>query len=525
MVRTKLGKKRGQVSISILLAMTLIGSGCSSTNTPTTGGTTNDPPAPSTNTEQKPDVTEPEQPFKITMSLNFDGKDIPKPDNPVQKAIEEYTNTSLELQYTPGAQYQDKLSVLIASGDMPMVVASYGAPKQSYLLSAFKNDVFWDISPYIQEFPNLSKLNDTIFENVAYDGKVYGLPRERPIARNAFIYRADWLAKVGLEEPKTLEEFYTMLKAFKEQDPDGNGKDDTYGMSMGAIGGSGPEPQAYAVFMGAPNVWSVEDGSFVRDVFKPEYLEGLKFQKRLYDEQLIHPDFSIMDRPQMEGEFENSKAGVIYNTTNVALSYEARVMATVPDAKVSFFSILGTDKGEFVAGAMGSNGILMFPKTSVKTEDDLKRILTYFDQLADQEMADLLSWGIEGEHSKIVDGKYEMVDQEAFDNEVGFPYKWPMRAVDLEPIKTEGNVNPLLLKELEVTENNKNYVVNNPANPLISDTFTERGVELEQIIKDADVKFVMGRIDEAQWKKEMDKWWSSGGETIAKEYEAALAGG
>lgn len=524
MARLRFGNKWMTAAMAVLLAMALVVSGCASKNN-STNGATNDPPAPTSNNgQQKPAEPEPEKPFKITMSLNFDGKDIPKEGNPVQKAIEEYTNTILELQYTPGAQYQDKLSVLIASGDMPMVVASYGAPKQSYLLSAFKNNVFWDIAPYIKEFPNLSKLNQSIFDNVAYNGQVFGLPRERPIARNAYIYRADWLEKVGLEEPKTLEEFYTMLKAFKEQDPDNNGKDDTYGMSMGAIGGSGPEPQQFGVFLGAPNVWAVEDGKFVRDVFKPEYLEGLKFQKRLFDEQLIHPDFSIMDRPQMEGEFENSKAGVLYNTTNVALSYEARVVAKVPEAKVSFFSILATDKGQFVPGAMGSNGILMFPKSSVKTEDDLKRVLKYFDQLAEQDMADLLSWGIVDKHSKIVDGKYEMIDQEAFDNEVGFPYKWPMRAVDLEPLKTPGNVNPLVLKEIEVTENNKNYVVNNPANPLVSDTFTERGVELEQIIKDADVKFIMGKINEEQWKKEMERWWSSGGETIAKEYEAALAG-
>ena len=520
MVREKSSNKWVWAAVTIVLAMTIMLSGCGKSDNAANGVKSND--QANTGTGEK--APESEKPFEITMTLNFDGKDIPKEGNPVQVAIEEYTNTKLSLQHTPGAQYQDKLSVLIASGDLPMVVASYGPPKQSYLLSAFKNNIFWDIAPLIKDYPNLSKLNQAIFDNVAYDGKVFGLPRERPIARTAYIYRADWLDNVGLQEPTTLDEFYTMLKAFKEQDPDKNNKNDTYGMSTGAIGASGPEANAFGVFFGASNVWDVQDGKFVRDVFSPAYFEGMEFQKRLFDEKLIHPDYSIMDRPKMEGEFETSKAGVIYNSTNVALPYESRVQTHVPDAKVSFFSILSTDKGKFVPGAMGSNGILMFPKSSVKTEDDLKRILQFFDQLADPAMADLLSWGIEGVHAKKVDGKFEMIDQEAFDNEVGFPYKWPLRAVDLEPIKTQGNVNPLVIKEVEVTEDNKNYVVNNPSNALISDTFTERGVELEQIIKDANVKFVMGVINEEQWKKEMDKWWSSGGEKIAQEYEAALAG-
>ncbi|GAB2675731.1 extracellular solute-binding protein [Paenibacillus thermoaerophilus] len=521
-------KRRGKGSasaVALLLAMSVAAAGCSKGD----GGSAS---SSEPNASQGPSAAasgnpaEKNEPFKITMSMNFDGKDIPNPNNPVQQAIETYTNTKLDIRYTPGAQYQEKLSVLIASGDLPMVVASYGAPKQSYLLTAFENGVFWDIAPYLKEYPNLSKLNQAIYDNIAYKGKIYGLPRERPLARNAFIYRADWLENLGMQEPKTLEEFYNMLKAFKEKDPDKNGKNDTYGLSTGNVGGSGPEPSAYGVVLGAPNVWEVRNGEFIRDVFTPEYLEGLKFQKRLFEEGLIHPDFAMMDRPKMEGEFENGKAGVIYNTTNVAVSYEARVKAHFPDAKISFFSLLANDKGEKrIAGAMGSNGILMFPKSSVKTEAELKRILKFFDQLADKEMADLLEWGIVGKHSQRKDGKYEMINQEAFDNEVAFPYKWPLRVVALDAIKSPGIVNPLVEKEIQVTEENKKYVVNNPTNAILSATFTERGVELEQIIKDANTKFIMGVIDEAKWKSEMERWKSSGGDKIAKEYAEDWAKG
>ncbi|MBW7454776.1 extracellular solute-binding protein [Paenibacillus sepulcri] len=516
-------------ALSVLLAVMLVVTGCSSNS----GGGNNpapQQPADTANNEtanNEPAAAEPEpadpEPFAIKMAVNFDGKDVPQAGNPVQQAIESYTHTQLEIDHFPGNSYQDKLSVMIASGDLPQVIASYGAPKQSYLLSAFQNDVFWDISPFIKDFPNLSSLNQAIYDNVAFQGKVFGLPRERPLARDAFIYRVDWLKNVGLQEPQTVEEFHQLLKAFKDQDPDKNGKNDTYGMTMGALGGSGPAPSTFGVFFGAPNVWDVQEGKFTRDVFTPEYLEGLKFQKQLFDEGLIHPDFAIMDRPKVEGEFENSKAGVIANSTNVALSYEARIQQHIPDATVDFFSILSTDKGKRIAAALGSNGILMFPKSSVKTEDDLKKILKFFDQLADQEMADLLEWGIEGTHYTMKDGKPEIIDQEKFDNEVGFPYKWPLRAVSLDAIKMQGNVNPLVTKELQVTTENQNHLVNNPANPFISQTQVERGAELELIITDANTKFIMGVMDEAKWKSEMDRWLSSGGDQIAKEYEEQWA--
>ena len=42
--------------------------------------------------------------------------------------------------------------------------------------------------------------------------------------------RKDWLAKLGLKEPQTVDDLYTIAKAFTEQDPDGNGKKDTYGL-------------------------------------------------------------------------------------------------------------------------------------------------------------------------------------------------------------------------------------------------------------------------------------------------------
>ena len=66
------------------------------------------------------------------------------------------------------------------------------------------------------------------------DGKIYGVFNKFEGGTLPTV-RQDWMEKLNLEEPKTLDDFYNVFKAFKEQDPDGNGKDDTYGLSTAGL--------------------------------------------------------------------------------------------------------------------------------------------------------------------------------------------------------------------------------------------------------------------------------------------------
>src|SRR5205085_1615698 len=71
--------------------------------------------------------------------------------------------------------------------------------------------------------PDLSKL-------VTVGGKAYGLQEPATAQlykRLSLVVRQDWLDKLGLKAPTTLDEFYDVAKAFTEKDPDGNGKNDT----------------------------------------------------------------------------------------------------------------------------------------------------------------------------------------------------------------------------------------------------------------------------------------------------------
>ena len=91
------------------------------------------------------------------------------------------------------------------------------------------------------------------------DGKVYSLYQGRPLSRQGLIYRKDWADNLGLSAPKTVDEFYEMARAFSEDDPDGNGKNDTIGLTdrsdliFGVF-------KTIASWHGTPNNWGEKDG-------------------------------------------------------------------------------------------------------------------------------------------------------------------------------------------------------------------------------------------------------------------------
>ena len=117
--------------------------------------------------------------------------------------------------------------------------------------------MFWEVGPYLKDYPNLSKMNKLINKNASIDGKLYGIYREPPLSRQGIVIRKDWLDNLGLKMPETVEDLYDIAKAFTEQDPDQNGKDDTIGLAdrhdltFGAF-------KTLASYFGAPNEWGVD---------------------------------------------------------------------------------------------------------------------------------------------------------------------------------------------------------------------------------------------------------------------------
>ncbi|WP_042203948.1 extracellular solute-binding protein [Paenibacillus camerounensis] len=478
--------------------------------------------------------TETEKPLDLTLMLPIFKTNYPKDDSPVAAKLEELTNTNIHFEWVPNASYTDKFNITLASGKLPDIIY-VGDVKASSFVNAARSGAFWEVGPYLKDYPNLSQANPVILNNSAIDGKNYGIYRGRALGRNGVVFRKDWLEKLGLETPQTVDEFYNMLKAFKEQDPDGNGKDDTYGMVMVKwTGGWASGFDAMKLWFGSPNKWGIQDGKLVPEHEYPEYVEALKFMKKLYDEQLVNSDFAVMDSSKWSDPVVNNQAGVIVDVVDTAARIDDKIHAALqkegkdePDRH--YMDVIGGVKGEdgqlHTLPTSGFAGMLAIPKSSVKTEDELKRVLAFLDKVNDAELQTLTGYGIEGVHYNLVDGFVERsTDTVLLESEVEglnqmVPYIPDENAKAAKQIKqTE-----LRNKQTELQKTNEATIVVNPAEALISTVYTQKGSQLDNVINDARIKFIVGQIDEAGLKSAFDVWRKTGGDELVKEMNELYA--
>lgn len=457
-----------------------------------------------------------EQPFELSMMLVLHSAEPPK--DTLRLAIEEKTGVKLNLSWVPDNVYTDKLISGIAAGSLPKVVQVKPVDlKQPTVVNAVRSGLFWEIGPYLHEYPLISKyLNPTIMDNGAYFGKYYGIYWELPLSRQGIQFRKDWLDRLGLNEPKTIDDLYEVMKAFAYRDPDGNGKDDTYGLVdrndlvYGAF-------KNLASYFGAPNNWGEVDGKLVPDFMTKEYLDTMKFMKKLYGEKIINPDFPVTSKVQQEERFVNGQGGMMIGNL-LAPSIRDRLKKVDPKGEVDIVNRIRGPKGERIWGGTGLGGLYLFPKTGAKSEDELKRILAFFDQTLTEEVNNLITYGIEGRHYKKLNEQTIKLslDTKLLRKQEVEGYANALRTFDIRYLRQE-SVGELQEKVNRLIEDNKSIVVHDPAAQLISPTHAEKGTELQTIITDATYHFILSNLDEAGFAKELEKWRMNGGDRIIRE--------
>jgi putative aldouronate transport system substrate-binding protein len=465
---------------------------------------------------KQPDNANTKTPLKISMMLPGYSAQLPEKNNPILTKLTEATNVEVTPVWVPSTSYEDKFNITLASGQMPEVMVASG--KSSTFINAARNGAFWEVGPYLKDYPNLSQANPLVLDNISVDGKIYGIYRSRALGRNGIAYRKDWLEKVGLQPPKTIDDFYNMLKAFKTKDPDGNQKEDTTGLLLTKNNGALDIMQTW---FGVPNQWGKDaNGKLVPAHMTPEYMNALLFFKKLYSEQLINQDFPITDPSKAEEFMGNGVAGVSVGVTDTAQRIEEKIWTLHTELKnVSVMEPLGAVEGPAGLRALpteGYAGMLLISKTSVKTEADLRKILTFLDKLNDKDMQILLYNGIENRHFTLdkSGGIVQSTDPNIVSEFASLNQMMMFIPEDrnLLPVQT-----PTRKKVMEVQKANTKIVVGNPAASLISSVYAQKGPQMDSIINDIRIKFIVGKTDENGFKQAIELWRKSGGDDYIKE--------
>ncbi|UOQ86784.1 extracellular solute-binding protein [Gracilibacillus salinarum] len=441
------------------------------------------------------------------------------PDSKMEEKIEELTGISLNLQYIPANNYQDRMNTSFATDSMPEVA---NIPIEGIYKEAIRDGQFWEIESYLDEFENLKKLKEEILDNTRVDGKLYSLYQGRPLSRQGIIYRKDWAENLGLDAPQSTEEFYEMLKQFTENDPDGNGKDDTIGLADRGDLAYGSF-NTIASWFNTPNEWGEKDGQLLPSFMFPEYQETLEFMRKLHENGYINQDFPVTSKPDQQDMIKSGKAGAYIGCMCDVSALQSDGSVNIPNMKLDVYNQIKGPNGEYQIWSIpGYNHPYFFPKSSVETEEELKVILGFFDKLMEPEIANTVYWGIEGEHYEVEDGKAVAIEDSAkLDREV-IPYQ----TLEIGEPETNGRYEgsfPLEAREKadDLFKDNEEYLIKNPTITLDSETYDLKSEELKTIMVDATFNYILGEIDEEEFDEAIEKWKTSGGEDVIEEFNVS----
>jgi len=177
-------------------------------------------------------------------------------------------------------------------------------------------------------FPDSDKMLDVAWAtNRGPDGKYYGVPWS--VQGQAMYYRQDWLDKFGQPIPTNWDEMIEFAKYVTFNDPDGNGLNDTYGIS---VYGSTNRGYAYWTFQdwvwqaGGSVLKEVDDGKWVSNLNTPEVKAALEFERDMaHKHKIFQPGFATADSASVYGIFQDGAAGMVFHAGYRILEYKARL--------------------------------------------------------------------------------------------------------------------------------------------------------------------------------------------------------
>jgi putative aldouronate transport system substrate-binding protein len=502
-----------KVSGMAVLASSILIAGCSSG-----GESQTTPPAGTGNQGSTAAQTPapPKGPVKITIMAALHTPEIPS--DIIEKAVEEKTNTQLDIQWVPSVSYEEKFQAALATGSLPQIAFVGNQSQFMQIRDAVKSGQFWEIGPLLKDYPNLSKLNADVINNMKVAGKLYSLPQEVALTRQGVIYRKDWADKLGLSAPKTVDDIYNMLKKFKEADLAGNKQTVPLADRNDLVYGSFKTLSSY---FGTPNNWGVVDGKLTPEFMTKGYMDTMNFVKKLHAEGLINQDFPVTSKTDQQNLMYTGKAGMYIGSIEDVTSMQQRTEGNVKEAQYDVENrVAGVNGKPGVWAVPGYNSVFLFPKGAVKDENQLKEILSFVDKMFSQEVADLVFYGVEGTHYTKTDGKVvPSTDTKLLQKDVqGYTGLTMARVTAISPASYK----------LAVTEKAKNLIAEAPAfaiaDPTValdSKTFNEKSGSLQTIIKDATYQYMIGKIDEAGFQAAVNKWKEQGGTQVMQEFQAA----
>ncbi|PTX64901.1 carbohydrate ABC transporter substrate-binding protein (CUT1 family) [Melghirimyces profundicolus] len=473
--------------------------------------------------------------YTIT-SLDFLYTDIPPKDGKGIKMIEKRFNVDYKREYGIYTDYKEKLTSRVASGDIPDVMGFTMEEDKANYFKWAKQGAFLPLNEYIDEYPSLKRVPKEVWNSVSIDGKIYAIPRYFPKNYlNSPIIRKDWLDKLGLEMPTNYDELKKVAIAFAKEDPDGNGKDDTYGLVLGEKG----YPFYHFGTYWDADAWyhKNDNGEYIPGVISEARKQSIETMAELYKEGAIQKEFILLKPNEANTKvFYAGKAGIFIGSPRGMAEDYMKALKKI-DSKAELAAIPPFEAPDGSRGYTSGSGYYTVNTLSAKLADDpgkVRRILEMIDfgrkfypleeRTPQNKDFDWL-YGHEGKGYEMADGNaipesgtkglapwHYLLDNKMWApndeaNEYSKTYKDP----------TLKN----LVKDLEKMHTEIEHY-NNPVHQVFSPTLVNKGREITDRLLNEQAKMITGDRPLSDWDQVVQEYLKDGGAQMIEEVNRGI---
>jgi len=450
----------------------------------------------------------------------------------VHDIIQEKTGVDVQRVFSTlegRAAYNQKVNLMLSSGEQ-LDIVPFSTIDDA--VQWYKNGAIIPINDLLDQYgPNLKKnISPQAWAEVTVGGKIIGIPSPY---QNSAPYitqiRTDWLKNVNLPMPATLEDFEKVMDAFLNNDPDRNGKKDTYPLNAG----SGATPLKELELGFAPYFlpqamewWQDDQGKLLPPEMHPGYKAMLAKLVEWNKKGYIWPEMLLSTNSKRLEAIAQNKIGTVSGWwTSPVYGGTELLVKTIPDANYEPFLLQGGPGVNKLQTVPGAQQVTVITKQSKNPEAAMK----FLDFHATREGYDMTYYGLEGEsYKKMPDGTLEFIGGDKYDQgKANYYVLYWMFYMDWK----DGGFSPWATSSwLNVAFNSLLKKVNN----LPRFDYTDKGViyqkaewksfaklnDLETYLNEQKTKVFAGETPLSDWDAIMQKWREIGGSQMIEDKNA-----
>ncbi|MFK3983781.1 extracellular solute-binding protein [Micromonospora sp. NPDC050397] len=425
-------------------------------------------------------------------------------DNSYWQELNKRVGAQLNITMTPSGDYLNKLSTVIAGGDLPdIMLISARLTRRADVLTRLCADLGDLLSgSAVKDFPFLANIPRDSWLSTGYGSGIYAVPIPRGVAGTIMFSRQDLIRQRGLNPaPGSYPEFLELATGLT----DARANQWAFGHPKGVITFVGN-------MLNVPNVWREEGGNFTSEYETEQRKEAVARVAEMYRAGLFHPD-AMGGKLQLRDLFGNGTLGL---TSDGYAAWD--ILASTYRVEVGGVAAPGFSGGEGV----NRTGTPTFALTAFRKSDPerLRKLLRICDWLATPLGTSeymFRKFGVEGQHYTWRDDV--PVRTELGNTEVKLPLEYVAEAPPVLGPADKARVDAQRAYQEKVVPR----MLRNPAEGLYSDTSIGKSGELGKIIDNVELDIVSGRKPIGAWDEAVAQWRRAGGDQIRAEYVAARA--